>query len=137
MAGMIGWDSVAHTVLVALNKVEECKLVVCLFAEGYSPIDRKIISMFEGIRKEQSVPSVKIFIVNLSDNISFAKNFGVKTTPSVVFFYEGKPMTISRSGWDDDVKLVGATSKENYVNFMRLAREVGEEGRHTLRLENH
>ncbi|KAF0984674.1 hypothetical protein FDP41_000573 [Naegleria fowleri] len=133
----IRWDS-ASTVRDALTSKSDMRMVVCCFAEPFSPISTTLARWFEEIRMGDSVTYTQIFILDPFENSQFASECGIKTSPAVVLFWDGKPVSIQRNGWDEDTKIVGVSTKENYINVIRLLREVGEEEKHPmiLKVEN-
>ena len=85
------------------SSVSGVKLIVLCFAEKWNKVSMYVAQMFERIRKSGDVPFAQILIVDASDNEA-AWEYSIAVTPSVIFFWEGKPFNIQRPNWDDDVK---------------------------------
>jgi hypothetical protein len=56
----------------------------------------------------------------------------VTTTPALLFYLGGTPLTIRRTDWADDTKLVGSFSRERLTEMFQSARSAENDGARTL-----
>jgi hypothetical protein len=54
----------------------------------------------------------QLFVLEASAEHERCWDFGVVTTPSVIFSWDGQQMCVRRPDWDDATKLVGAYSQQ-------------------------
>ena len=52
-----------------------------------------------------------------------AWELGVTATPALLFFWDGKPVTIHRSDWEGSFAFVGAASRAQLVELIRHTRD--------------
>lgn len=98
-------------IIVVLLFRNDSKLVVVLFAEQWNLFTKHMVQEWEAIRQAQCVPFAKIFIVDMDKEREKCWHYGVAASPSVLFFWEGKPLRIQRQDWPEDTKCM---KKINY-----------------------
>lgn len=72
-----------------------------LFSDQWSPFAVSMTALFTRLRPAASIP---VFLVDSAKYFNVAVELGVCTTPALVFFRQGRPVKIQRSGWESDTK---------------------------------
>ena len=58
--------------------------------------------------------------------------FSVTTTPALLFYLGGTPLTIRRTDWADDTKFTGSIGREKLAEMLTSARSAENDGARTL-----
>ncbi len=72
-----------------------------LFSDQWSPFALAMTALFTRLRPSASIP---VFLVDAAKHFNVAAELGVCTTPALVFFWQGRPVKIQRTGWEQDTK---------------------------------
>ena len=76
-----------------------------------------------------------VFIVDADIERSCCTKLGIHCTPALLFLWNGKPLTVRRPNWDDDVKFCGSISAENLLDLIRYAQDTGITKRRFLNVD--
>ncbi|KAH7824292.1 uncharacterized protein MONOS_215 [Monocercomonoides exilis] len=129
------WDSIPN-VQTALTesstKMTYPKLIVVLFLTPWNPTSKSTARSFLEIVSSGEFPNVKIFFVNIEDELAKCKSLSIHTTPAVQFFWGGKILTIRRPDWDDDNKFVGTLPKEHWIELIHYIFDACSRGETTM-----
>ncbi|KAJ4457659.1 hypothetical protein PAPYR_6797 [Paratrimastix pyriformis] len=101
------------------------RLVVVCFCTPWNPTSRMSARYFKELSEGPDARFAKISIVNAEAELSACHSMTIHATPAVQFYWDGQLLTIRRPDWDDDTKFVGSTTKENWLELIRYARDAG------------
>lgn len=100
------------------------RLTVVAFIDKWAKPAMAVASSLEAIRMHRDVERfARLFIIETNCERDKSFEFGIASTPAIVFFWGGRLVTVRRPDWDDDKKLVGALSQETLLEVLRHARE--------------
>jgi len=103
------------------------KLVVIAFVHFWSSPSLHVIASLSRIKSEVSF--ARVFAINADNEPAKCREFRLRSTPSVCFYYDGKPLTVRRPDWEDQQFFVGAMPEDNWLDLIRHARDAGERGK--------
>jgi len=94
-----------------------------LFSDLWSPFASSMTTLFTRLRSSSPIP---LFLVDSTKHFNVALELGVTTTPTLVFFWQGRPIKIQRSGWEQDTKckaylVVGVCAEETLRRLLETA----------------
>eukprot|EP01116_Phalansterium_solitarium_P007503 TRINITY_DN20212_c0_g1_i1.p1 TRINITY_DN20212_c0_g1~~TRINITY_DN20212_c0_g1_i1.p1 ORF type:complete len:142 (+),score=13.35 TRINITY_DN20212_c0_g1_i1:172-597(+) len=115
------WDSVEDQLKKGAS------LVVVAFVHMWSAPALHVVTSLNRIKPEASF--AHIFIVNVDSEPVRSREFRLRSTPAVCFFFDGKPLTVRRPDWEDQRFFVGAMPEDNWLDLIRHARDAGERGK--------
>lgn len=117
-------------------------LVVC-FAERWDPVDMHAATILHDIQRSGILPFARILILDRHASEDAFRALRIVSTPATVFYYDGKPLEVSRPDWENADYRKGAPSvrrscpatdlgavvaspeQDRWVEVIRYAREVG------------
>jgi len=89
--------------------IKSDKTVLVAFCAEWSEPCNKISPIIEEIAKENQDPNLKFVKVDVDDAIEVAKNFGIRSIPTLIIFKGGKLIDVT----------VGAHPKEKFIAFIK------------------
>eukprot|EP00753_Platysulcus_tardus_P016806 PLAT6052.1.p4 GENE.PLAT6052.1~~PLAT6052.1.p4 ORF type:complete len:136 (+),score=45.81 PLAT6052.1:572-979(+) len=117
---------------LAKSKTGERPLCVVAFISDWSPAALHMAHQLDELNRSGDVHFAHLFTVNADSAEGAVEKYDISSTPALMFFWAGEPLTVRKPDWDDDVKLMGAISDESLVDVIRFARETGERGKSIL-----
>eukprot|EP00033_Pygsuia_biforma_P000989 GCRY01001133.1.p1 GENE.GCRY01001133.1~~GCRY01001133.1.p1 ORF type:complete len:137 (-),score=24.67 GCRY01001133.1:305-715(-) len=119
----IQWNT-WEQVKTALNAQENNSLlVVCVFVQSWFPPSLRMVEDIMEIKESGVASFADIFVLDADAEIETSFNLGVRSTPSLVLYWKGKPMILRRCDRDDHPVFVGSLIKDHLLDLLRYARD--------------
>ena len=121
-------SSLADLARVVEASESEQSLVIAFFFRPWLPSSLATKAIVERVEASGKLSGfAKFFLINADKDRSGCTKLGVSSCPTLMLFWDGKPVTLRRPGWDDSLQLVGPFTEETLVSLGRFAREMSGE----------
>ena len=110
------------------------RLVIAAFIDRWSPPAKATADALQVAQAEVS-GFARIIFVDATAERDSAWEAGVVTTPSLIFYWDGELVPVSRPDRDEDNKYVGAAHADKIVEIIRHARDCRLNGDRTISLD--
>eukprot|EP01086_Lenisia_limosa_P010241 TRINITY_DN34320_c0_g1_i1.p1 TRINITY_DN34320_c0_g1~~TRINITY_DN34320_c0_g1_i1.p1 ORF type:complete len:137 (+),score=15.66 TRINITY_DN34320_c0_g1_i1:224-634(+) len=119
------WTAVADDFQTNTN----IPLTVVCFAHKWSPTATFMSRVVQNMKTSPDFRFAKFFIIDAQEEPEAAYQHGVLTTPSIVIYLRGSPLTIRRPEYKDDIKVVGSIPPVKFEELLHVARMEVDSGK--------